>query len=65
MATQALMYIFAIILLISVTIVFLIDVSVELGIKPALRLKWTLLWYGARYVAIVCGVLLALNVLFD
>lgn len=58
------MYIFAIILLVSVSIVSLIDMAVEMGIKPALRLKWTLLWYVARYVAIFCGILLALDVLF-
>lgn len=55
----------AIALLISVTIVFVIDLVTELMSDDRwLRYKWSLLWYAARYLGIISAVLLALDVLF-
>lgn len=66
MSQQSILILLATVLLVCVTFVFVIDITTEVfKLKFGLRLKWTLLWYGARYIAIVCGVLLALEVLLD
>jgi hypothetical protein len=54
----------AIIVLICATILFLIDVGVELEVRLAVRLKWGLAWVVLRYTGIICSVLLAMDVLF-
>jgi hypothetical protein len=53
----------AISLLACVVIVFVIDMAAELDV-PFLRYKWGLLWYAARYLGIICAILLALDKLF-
>jgi uncharacterized membrane protein len=51
-------------LLVSVVVVFVIELLVELSPKFC-RLKWSLGWYTARYLGIACAILLAVNVLTD
>lgn len=63
MSHQAVLQLLAIVMLICGVIIVTIDLTTELGFKPALRAKWSLTWYLARYTAIVCGFLLALDVL--
>lgn len=64
MAHEQINHVLAIVLLICAVGIFIIDVALELGSELALRVRWTLGWNIMRYTAIVCGVLLALDVLF-
>lgn len=64
MLYQDVLHSLAIVILVCVVIVGLVDLGETMGNGFALRVKWSLLWYGARYVGIVCAVLLALDVLF-
>ena len=63
MSHQAVLQLLSAALLICIGIVVVIDMATEFGLKAASQLKWSLVWYGARYVAIVCAILLALDVL--
>lgn len=63
MSHQALLQLLSITLLVCAGIVCAIDLAVEFGFKNGIRLKWTYLWYLARYIAIICGILLALDTL--
>lgn len=54
--------ILAIALLVSVLYVFFIDIAVE-RYERFLNLKWTVSWYAARYIGIVCAILLAIDTL--
>lgn len=63
MSHQDLLQLLAIIMIICGVIIVVIDLLTELGFQPALRAKWSIVWYLARYTAIVCGFLLALNIL--
>lgn len=54
--------ILAIILLISVTFVFIVDLLAE-HYDRLLPFKWTMGWYAARYIGIICAILLALDTL--
>lgn len=62
LATQ--LDIFAVILLVSTTFVFIIDVMVERYGK-LINMKWTAAWYAARYTGIICGILMAVNILLE
>lgn len=64
MSHQATLQVLAIVFIVCVVFVALIDIGADFGIWPALWLKWTLLWVVVRYIAIICGTLLALDVLF-
>lgn len=64
MTHTAIIHLLAITLLICATILFLIDVGMEFEVRLAVRLKWSLAWVVLRYTAIICGVLLAMDVLF-
>lgn len=54
----------AVVLLICAVGLFVTDAAGEFGSEKALAFKWTLGWVVLRYAGIVCGVLLALDVLF-
>lgn len=64
MSHQATLHLLAIVFLICVVFVAAIDIGADFGIWPSVWLKWTLLWVVVRYIAIICGTLLALDVLF-
>lgn len=64
MAQQDVLDLVALILLVCVAAIFLIDVATELGLKRlGSRFKWTTFWYAARYIAIICGIVLAFDTL--
>lgn len=63
MTAETVRHIFALAFLGSVILVFLIDAGSELNVKFALSYKWSIGWYLARYTAIICGMLLSLDVL--
>ena len=63
MSHQAVLQLPAIIFLICATIVIVIDIATELNFKLALQMKWAFIWYFARYTALVCAFLMALNIL--
>lgn len=63
MSHQDVLQLLAILLLICIAIIFVIDICTELGLAFAIRVKWTLVWYFTRYIAITCAILLALDVL--
>lgn len=63
MSHQAVLQLLAIVMLICGVIIVAIDVATDLGFNPALRAKWSITWYLARYTAIICGFLLALDIL--
>lgn len=44
-------------------VVVAIDFGCEQDVRFAIRLKWSLLWYVARYVAMGCALALAIDVL--
>ena len=54
----------AIVLLVCAVGLFIVDVAEELGSEKALQFRWTLGWIVLRYIGVICGVLLALDVLF-
>lgn len=64
MTHEAVLHMLAIVMLTCVGFVITVDFASESGFNPALRMKWSMLWYAARYISIVCGLLLALDVLF-
>lgn len=63
MSHQVVLQLLAIVMLICGVIIVVIDMATDLGFSPALRAKWSITWYLARYIAIVCGLLLALDIL--
>jgi hypothetical protein len=57
-------HVFAVVVIVCVTILFFIDAGTELGVKLAVRLHWTLGWYTLRVLAAGCAIALALDILF-
>lgn len=57
-------HILAATMLVCCSIVLLVDLGTEFEIPLAIKLKWTLFWSTCRYLGIICGVLLALDVYF-
>lgn len=49
MTHEAWIELFAKIVIVDIVLIVLIDVGSEYGIKMALRLKWSLLWYILQY----------------
>lgn len=64
MSHQTLLHIAAYVVLISVVFIALVDGLAESDIDWAVRIKWSLAWYAARYIAISAAVFLALDTLF-
>lgn len=58
------LHMLATIQVIAITIIVVIDVGVEFGFNFLIKLKWTLFWYGCRYLAIGCAIALAIDTLF-
>lgn len=63
MSHEALLQVLARVMLVCVAIVAIIDVLSEFQIKPAIRLKWSAFWFFCRYIAMICAIVLALDVL--
>lgn len=55
----------AIIFLITTSIVCVIDVASQFDNRWAIRVKWSLVWYAARYIGIASASLMALETMFE
>lgn len=63
MYRQDLLDLLAAVFLVCVTFVAVVDACTELRVRYFLEIKWSLSWYVARYIGIVCGILLAIDTL--
>lgn len=63
MSHQAVLQWLASLFLVCAVIVIIIDIATELNFKLALQMKWAFIWYFARYTALVCAFLMALDIL--
>lgn len=64
MTRQDQLQLLAVVFLCCVAFIFVVDVGWGLNINWIIRLKWSLLWYTARYLGTICGTLIALDILF-
>lgn len=63
MTHQDLLHLFAAVFLVCIAIISIIDIGWSMDIDRIIRLKWSLLWYTARYLGIISGTLMALDIL--